>query len=113
MSTALSTRFLARTLLHQASRGWDAEGYIMAAVVDYAALRTLVAHLVSGGAGANVAAEVHETCGRPVVAVASEQRLDERFEPAVTMPFLGSRDPPLDKEAVGQRQTPNSDPLPE
>jgi hypothetical protein len=50
MSTALSGAFLARTLLHEASRRWDAEGHIMAAIVDYAALRTLAAYLVSGGA---------------------------------------------------------------
>jgi hypothetical protein len=90
-----------------------AEGHIVAAIVDYAALRTLAAHLVSGGAGANVAAEVPKTCGRPVVALASEQRPYECFVPAVTIPLSGSRDPPLDKGAVGRQQTPNSDPLPE
>ena len=52
MSAVLSAVFLARPLLHRASRGWDAEGHIMAAIVDYAALRTLTAQQVSGGAGA-------------------------------------------------------------
>jgi hypothetical protein len=113
MSRALSARFLARTLLRQASRGWDAEGQIMATIGDYAALRMLVAEPDSEGAGANVAAEVHEICGRVVVAVACEQRFYERFVPAVTIRLPGSRDPPLDKGALGQQQTPHPDLQPE
>jgi len=65
-----------------------------------------------GGTGANVATEEHESCGQPVVAVACE-RLDERFVPAVTIPLLASRDPPLGKGAVGQHQTLYPDLLPE
>jgi hypothetical protein len=89
--------------------GSTAEGNI----VDYRALRMLVAEQVSEGAGTNVAVEVRETCGRPVVAVASEQRVDERFVLVVTIPLLGSRDPSLDKGAVGQHQTLHPDLLPE
>jgi len=85
----------------------------MAEIGDYAALHALVVNPVSGGAEANVAVDVSETRDQPVVAVASEKRLDERYVPAVTIPLLGSRDPPLYKGAVGQHQTPHPDLAPE
>jgi len=92
--------------------GSTAEGHIVAAIVDYAALRTLVAEPVSEGAEANVAAEVRETCGRPVTAGACEERSCERFVPAVTISLPGCRDPPVGNAAVGQHQTLHPD-LPE
>jgi hypothetical protein len=51
----------AHALLHQATRGQDAHGRVVATFADYAAVRELVADLVAEGAGAAVAATVRET----------------------------------------------------
>ena len=48
-------------ILHQASRERDAEGRIIATLEDYAAVRALVADLVSEGVEATVPATVRET----------------------------------------------------
>ena len=48
-------------LLHQASRGKDAGGRVVAEVADYAAVRELVAELVAEGAEVAIKPEVRET----------------------------------------------------
>ncbi len=103
MNTTRSARSLANALLHQASRGWDAEGHVIATIENYAALRGLVAGLVSEGVGATVTPETREPCGRPVTATDLKQRLYKRFVPAPGVLPSGSRDPPLGRGAVGQR----------
>lgn len=51
----------AHALLHQATRGRDAEGQIVASLADYAAVRELVAHLVAEGVEATVPVTIRET----------------------------------------------------
>jgi len=51
----------ARALLHQATREHDAEGWIVATVADYAAVRELVADLMAEGIEATVPPAVRET----------------------------------------------------
>jgi hypothetical protein len=58
---ALLNLIRAHALLHQASRERDAEGRIVATIEDYAAVRELVADLVSEGIEATVPATVRET----------------------------------------------------
>ncbi|MGH2451629.1 MAG: hypothetical protein ACRDGE_10250 [Candidatus Limnocylindria bacterium] len=50
-------------LLHQASRGRDEHGHVIATIEDYAAIRELVADLVSEGVGQSVPATVRQTVG--------------------------------------------------
>jgi hypothetical protein len=50
----------AHAILHQASRGRDGVGRIVAAVEDYAAVRALVADLVAEGVGTTLKVEVRE-----------------------------------------------------
>ncbi len=57
----LLTLIRAHALLHQASRGRDAAGRVVAEVGDYAAVRGLVADLVAEGVEATVPATVRET----------------------------------------------------
>jgi hypothetical protein len=55
------TLIQAHALLHQASRGKDAGGRVVAEVADYAAVRDLVAKLVAEGAEVAIKPEVRET----------------------------------------------------
>jgi hypothetical protein len=86
----------AHALLHQASRERDAEGRIVATLSDYAAIRDLVADLVSEG----IEATVPETVRQTVEAV---RRLREgsNGEP-VTVTEL-TRELKLDRSAVSRR----------
>jgi DNA-binding transcriptional ArsR family regulator len=86
----------AHALLHQASRERDAEGRIVATIEDYAAVRKLVADLVSEGIEATVPKTVRET-------VEAVKRLREKSkgEP-VTVAEL-ARELKLDRSAVSRR----------
>jgi hypothetical protein len=53
----------AHAILHQANRRKDADGQIIAELVDYAVVRELVADLVAEGADVSIKAEVRETVG--------------------------------------------------
>jgi len=53
----------AHAVLHQATRGRDAEGRIIASIEDYVSVRELVADLVSEGVEASVPATIRETVG--------------------------------------------------
>jgi hypothetical protein len=87
----------AHALLHQATRERDAEGRIVATIdEDYAAVRKLVADLVSDGIEATVPATVRET-------VEAVQRLREVSKGDwVTVADL-ARDLKLDRSAVSRR----------
>jgi hypothetical protein len=86
---ALLNLIRACAILHQASRERDAEGRIVATLQDYAAVRTLVADLVSEGVEATVSPTVRETVeklGRlysdddesvTIVKLAAELKLDK------------------------------------
>jgi hypothetical protein len=87
----------AHALLHQASRERDAEGRIVATIEqDYAAVRELVADLVSEGIEATVPATVRET-----VEAVRRLREDSNGEP-VTVAEL-ARELKLDRSAVSRR----------
>jgi hypothetical protein len=86
----------AHALLHQASRERDGQGRIVATIGDYAAIRELVADLVSEGIEATVPATVRET-----VEAARRLREDSNGEP-VTVAEL-ARELKLDRSAVSRR----------
>jgi hypothetical protein len=86
----------AHALLHQASRERDAEGRIVATIEDYAAVRELVADLVSEGIEATVPATVRET-----VEAVKRLRQNSKGEP-VTVADL-TRELKLDRSAVSRR----------
>ena len=65
-------------LLHQASRSRNKDGYIIADLDDYAAVRDLVSDAVSDGVGAIVAASVRET-------VQGVSKLIDQGNPSVTV----------------------------
>jgi DNA-binding transcriptional ArsR family regulator len=94
---ALLNLIRAHALLHQASRECDAEGRIVATIEgDYAAVRELVADLVSEG----IEATVPETVRESVEAV-KRLREDSNGEP-VTVAEL-ARELKLDRSAVSRR----------
>jgi hypothetical protein len=87
----------AHALLHQASRTRDAEGRLVATIEeDYAAIRELVADLVSEGIEATVPATVRET-------VEAVKRLREhgKGEPVTVVEL--AREHKLDRSAVSRR----------
>jgi MarR family len=86
----------AHALLHQATRQRDAEGRIVATIEDYAAVRDLVADLVSEGIEATVPKTVRET-----VEAVKRLREDSNGEP-VTVTDL-ARALRLDRSAVSRR----------
>jgi len=86
----------AHTLLHQASRERDGQGCIVATTGDYAAIRELVAALVSEGIEATVPETVRET-----VEAVRRLREDSKGEP-VTVGEL-ARELKLDRSAVSRR----------
>jgi DNA-binding transcriptional ArsR family regulator len=86
----------AHALLHQATRERDTEGRIVATIEDYAAVRELVADLVSEGIEATVPATVRET-----VEAVKRLRQDSDGEP-VTVTDL-ARELKLDRSAVSRR----------
>jgi hypothetical protein len=87
----------AHALLHQATRERDVEGRIVATIEeDYAAVRKLVADLVSEGIEATVPATVRET-----VEAVKRLRENSKGEP-VTVADL-ARDLRLDRSAVSRR----------
>jgi hypothetical protein len=85
----------AHALLHQASRERSGDGRIVATIGDYAAVRKLVAELISEGIEATVPAAVRET-----VEKVSELYSDE--SEAVTVAEL-ARELKLDKSATSRR----------
>ena len=104
MNTTCSARSLANALLQQASRGWEAEGHVIATTENYAAVRELVMALIPEGVGATVTPNECDTRGRPVTATDPEQRFYKSFVPAPGALPSRSRDPPLGGGAVGRRQ---------
>jgi len=72
----------AHAVLHQATRGRDAEGKIVASVADYAAVRDLVADIVAQGVDATVPPIVRET----VEAVEASKRI-EAYSPGDLPPY--------------------------
>jgi hypothetical protein len=86
----------AYAVLHRASRHKDKEGRIVATVEDYAAVRELVADLVSEGIEATVPATVRET-----VEAVKRLREDSNGEP-VTVAGL-ARELKLDRSAASRR----------
>ena len=85
----------AHAVLHQAGRGRDEEGRIVAAVEDYAHVRELVADLVSDGLGATVSETVRET-------VEMVRTLKDKTEEPATIAGL-AEELRLDKSAVRRR----------
>jgi hypothetical protein len=86
----------AHALLHQASRERDGQGCIIATIGDYAAIRELVAALISEGIEATVPETVRET-----VEAVRRLREDSNGEP-VTVAEL-ARELKLDRSAVSRR----------
>src|SRR5215217_3662844 len=86
----------AHALLHQATRERDVEGRIVATIEDYAAIRELVADLVSEGIEATVPTTVRET-----VEAVKRLREGSKGEP-VTVAEL-ARKLKLDRSAVSRR----------
>jgi hypothetical protein len=86
----------AHALLHQATRERDAEGRIVATIEDYAAVRELVADLVSEGIEATVPETVRET-----VEAVKRLRQDSNGEP-ITVTDI-ARELKLDRSAVSRR----------
>lgn len=82
-------------LLHQASRERDGDGRIVATTGDYAAVRELVADLISEGIEATVPATVRETVGKVAELYADESE-------SVTVAEL-ARELKLDKSATSRR----------
>jgi MarR family len=93
---ALLNLIRAHGVLHQASRDRDAEGRIVATIEDYAAIRELVADLVSEGIEVTVPESVRET-----VEAVKRLREDTKGEP-VTVTEL-ARELRLDRSAVSRR----------
>jgi hypothetical protein len=93
---ALLNLIRAHALLHQATRERDAEGRIVATIEDYAAVRELVADLVSEGIETTVPETVRET-----VDAVKRLREDSKGEP-VTVAEL-ARELKLDRSAVSRR----------
>ncbi len=93
---ALLNLIRAYALLHQATRKRDAEGRIVATIADYAAVRELVADLVSEGIEATVPETVRET-----VEAVKRLRENSKGEP-LTVAEL-ARKLKLDRSAVSRR----------
>jgi len=93
---ALLNLIRAHAVLHQATRERDAYGRIVAAIEDYAAVRRLVADLVSEGIEVTVPKTVRET-----VEAVKRLRDDSKGEP-VTVAEL-ARELKLDRSAVSRR----------
>jgi hypothetical protein len=93
---ALLNLIRAHAVLHQASRDRDAQGRIVATIEDYAAVRELVADLVSEGIEVTVPESVRET-----VEAVKRLREDTKGEP-VTVTEL-ARELRLDRSAVSRR----------
>jgi hypothetical protein len=93
---ALLNLIRAHALLHQATRERDAEGRIVATIKDYAAVRELVADLVSEGIEATVPTTVRET-----VEAVKRLRENSKGEP-VTVAEL-AWELKLDRSAVSRR----------
>ncbi len=95
---AVITLIKAHALLHQANRDIDANGAVVATVVDYAAVRDLVAGLVSEGVDASVPPAVRET----VEAVAFLPGLDAEGGTGVSIKAI-ARKLGLDQSAAWRR----------
>jgi hypothetical protein len=93
---ALLNLIRAHALLHQASRHRDDKGRVVATIEDYAAVRELVADLVSDGIEVTVPKTVRET-----VEAVKRLREDSNGEP-VTVSDL-ARELRLDRSAVSRR----------
>jgi hypothetical protein len=93
---ALLNLIRAHALLHQASRDRDAEGRIVATIEDYAAVRELVADLVSEGIEVTVPKTVRET-----VEAVKRLREDSNGEPVTVVEL--ARELKLDRSAVSRR----------
>jgi hypothetical protein len=92
---ALFTLIKAHAFLHQATRERDAQGRIVATIDDYAAVRELVADLISEGVNASVSKTIRET----VQAVATLQAVALG---GVSLPQL-VKTLNLDKSSVSRR----------
>jgi hypothetical protein len=90
---ALLALIRAHAVLHQASRARDVAGQIVATVDDYAAVRELVADVLSGGVEATVPDSVRET-----VAAVKETASDEGVMARAVAAYLG-----LDKSNASRR----------
>ncbi len=93
---ALLNLIRAHAILHQASRGKDAEGRIIASAEDYAAVRELIADLVAEGVETTVAATMRET----VIAVRAS--LGGVADATVSVTAVARR-MKLDRSAVSRR----------
>jgi hypothetical protein len=85
----------AHAILQQASRQRDAEGHIIATLEDYAAIRDLVAELISEGVEATVPATVRETVEKLALLYSDES------EPVTIVKLAGELK--LDKSAAWRR----------
>ncbi len=86
----------AHAVLHQATRQKDAEGSIVASLDDYAAVRELVADLVSEGIDATVSKTVREV-------VSAVERLRENSEGETVSIAEVAKELDLDKSAASRR----------
>jgi len=94
--STLCTLIKAHAFLHQASRQRDPQGQIVATIEDYAAVRELVADLISEVVNASVSATMRET----VQAVAGLQPSDSLQGVSLTKLM---QVPGLDKNVVSRR----------
>jgi hypothetical protein len=90
------TLIQAHALLHQASRGRDEAGRVIASIDDYAAIRDLVADLVAAGVEATVRPEVRETI-RAVARLVEQSARDEVKQSDLRATLR------LDKAAISRR----------
>jgi hypothetical protein len=93
---ALLNLIRAHALLHQASRDRDAEGRIIATLEDYAAVRRLVADLVSEGIEATVPATIRQT-----VEAVKRLREESNGEPVTVAELVRKLE--LDRSTVSRR----------
>lgn len=91
----------AHALLHQVSRNRGNDGAIVAEIADYAAVREIVASLVSDGVGATVAQAIRDTVA-VVVALLNETSPNNDLPPGVSVTAVAAR-LALDKSAASRR----------
>jgi hypothetical protein len=92
----------AHALLHRASRGCDDNGYIVAALDDYEAVRVLVHDLISDTIGAQVSPATRETVNAVADAMSSASIMNSASIGHVTTAQLVAR-LAIDRSAVSRR----------
>lgn len=94
----------AHALLHQATRRRDADGAVVAELVDYAMVRALIADIIADGVEAAVPATVRETVVTVdrLLALSDHDRGDHDEEPSISITTI-SKALKIDKSAASRR----------